>query len=183
MSGGRHRVDPEDGMREVFDLWSAETAEDLHRVLVLYPPIRGSFDAFEPFCLLQKHHETEPETSAVTAVLLLTDGRWRGGVGALARRIGESGLLGDEQLDLLARTFLLADDAVYWQVPDEWFSEEGIIIDLGEETAAVDHDEACRRDRASSDARSFHLCADGPPLMPYSAIRMSGAPCSLAPGI
>lgn len=49
----------------------------------------------------------------------------------LARRIGESGLLGDEQLDLLARTFLLADDAVYWQVPDEWFSEEGIIIDLG----------------------------------------------------
>lgn len=105
MTGTRRRVDPEDGMGEVFELWSAETAHDLHRILALYPPIRPSADAHEPFALLQKHHETESSTSAVTAMLLLTDRRWRGGVGKLVHRIAESDILDEEQLDLFAQTF------------------------------------------------------------------------------
>jgi len=142
MTGTRRRVDPEDGMGEVFELWSAETAHDLHRILALYPPIRPSADAHEPFALLQKHHETESSTSAVTAMLLLTDRRWRGGVGKLVHRIAESDILDEEQLDLFAWTFLAADDAVYWQIPDEWFGEEVIIIDLGDDVTGVDHDES-----------------------------------------
>jgi hypothetical protein len=124
------RVDPEGGLGEFAALWLAETADELHRVLTLHRPIRGSSDAFEPFGLLSKHHQTEPSTSAVTAMLLVTDRRWRGGVGRLVRRIAESGMLDDEQLDLLARTFLAADDAVYWQVPYEWLGDAVISIDL-----------------------------------------------------
>lgn len=138
----RRQVDPGDGMGEVADLWSAETADDLHRVLALYPPVRPSSDAFEPFLLLQKHHEFETSTSAVTAMLLVTDRRWRGGVGKLVHRIAESEILDEEQLDLIAQTFLAADDAVYWQVPDEWFGEDVIVIDLGDDVTGVDQDES-----------------------------------------
>lgn len=142
MTPMRRQVDPEDGMAEVAELWSAATADDLHRILALYPPIRHSADAHEPFALLQKHHQTEPSISAVTAMLLVTDRRWRGGVGKLVHRIAESDILDEEQLDLLARTFLAADDAVYWQVPDEWFGEEVIVIDLGDDVTGVDQDES-----------------------------------------
>lgn len=128
-------------MGEVVGLWSAETADDLHRILALYPPIRRSADAFEPFALLQKHHETEPSTSAVTAMLLVTDRRWRGGVGQLVRRIAESEILDEEQLDLFARTFLAVDDAVYWQVPDEWFGDDVIVIELGDDVTGLYQDE------------------------------------------
>ena len=128
-------------MGEVVELWSAETADDLHRVLALYRPIRRSADAYEPFALLEKHHQAEPATSLVTATLLVTDRRWRGGAGQLIHRIAESDILDDEQLDLLAQTFLAADDAVYWQVPDEWFGDEVIIIDLGEDVTGLVQDE------------------------------------------
>jgi len=137
----RRQVDLEDGIGEVVELWAAETADDLHRILALYPPIRRSADAYEPFALLEKHHQAEPATSLVTATLLVTDRRWRGGAGHLIHRIAESDILDDEQLDLLAQTFLAAADAVYWQVPDEWFGDEVIIIDLGEDVTGLVHDE------------------------------------------
>jgi hypothetical protein len=62
--------DPDEGAREFVELWSAPTADALHRVLVLQQPIRSSADAFEPFSLLEKHHEAEPMSSVVTATLL-----------------------------------------------------------------------------------------------------------------
>ncbi len=117
------------GVEEVLDLWSAKTADALHQVLVLYEPMRGTSDAFEPFELLAKHHETEPECSLDTALLLVTDRRWRGGAGRLVRRIAECGILDSDQLDELARCLLTADDALLWPVPDEWFAG-GIVIDL-----------------------------------------------------
>jgi hypothetical protein len=126
----RHEVDPKDGLAELTDLWSAETPGDLHRVLVLYPPIRRSADAFEPFQLLAKHHETEPGSSIVTAVLLLTDRRWSKGVGQLVRRIEQADILQPAELDLLAETFAASDGAVYWEVPEDWFGEGGVVIDL-----------------------------------------------------
>ena len=128
-------------MGELLDPWSAETADDLHRILALHLPVRRSSDAFEPFVLLQKHHASEPSTSAVTAMLMVTDRRWRGSVGRLVRTIAESDILDEEQLDLFARTFLAADDAVYWQVPDEWFGDEFIVIELGVDVAGLDQDE------------------------------------------
>jgi hypothetical protein len=123
-------VDFDEGLPEVFQLWSATTADELQRILVLHQPIRATADAHEPLALLEKHHETEPATSFVTALLLLTDRRWRKGVSQFVRRIADSGILDAEQLELLARTFLVADDALYWKVPDEWFDGPAIVIEL-----------------------------------------------------
>ena len=114
----RRSVDPEAGMREFVELWSTNSADDLHRVLVLHPIVRRSADAFEPYGLLVKHHEAEPDSSIVTALLLLTDPRWRDGVSHLVRRIEDEGVLDTGALDLLARTFLSADKVLYWKVPD-----------------------------------------------------------------
>ena len=134
----RRLVDPEDGGAEVADLWSAKTAKELHCVLVLHPSIRRSTNAFEPYLLFAKHHETEPATSVVTAMLLLTDRRWRDGVGQLARRIEASGVLDAEELDLLATAFVAADEAVFWEVPDEWFSDDVVMVVLDDTAVPVD---------------------------------------------
>jgi hypothetical protein len=136
-------VDPDEGAREFVELWSAPTADALHRVLVLHQPIRRSADVYEPFALLEKHHDAEPASSVVTATLLLTDRRWRKGVGQLVRRIADATtILDQEQLDLLAHAFLAADEALYWQVPDDWFSDDDIIIDLGAITLEPDDEDA-----------------------------------------
>lgn len=77
------------------------------------------------------HHASEPETSLTTALLLLTDRRWRDGAARLVRRIADSSILDADQLDLLARTFIAAADAIYLAVPDEWLAGgEQIVIDL-----------------------------------------------------
>jgi hypothetical protein len=120
-------------MSEFVGLSSANSADDLHRVLVLHPIVRCSADAFEPFRLLVKHHEAEPDSSIVTALLLLTDPRWRGGVAHLVRRIEDEGVLDADALELLARTFLSAEEALYWKVPDDWFDEGGVSITFDHE--------------------------------------------------
>ena len=173
-------VDPEDGAWEVAQLWTAPNADALHEVLALYPPVRRSADTFEPFALLSKHHKTEPATSIVTATLLLTDQRWRDGAGQLVRRIAESGILSEDELDLLAQTFLAAGDAVYWHVPDEWFSDDGIEIEFGPgpqegaANAAADTDESTPQP-AVARREVF------PPLRRWAAARaLSRAPDSWA---
>ncbi len=124
-------VHPDDGLQELFDLWSAPTADVLHRVLVLHQPVRGGADAFEPFALLRKHHEAEPAGSLTTALLFLTDRRWRNGSAHLVRQIADFGILDADQLRWLARTFLAAEDSIYWRVPDEWFAGgEHFVIEL-----------------------------------------------------
>ncbi len=128
-------VDPEG---EFLDLWTAPTADALHQVLVLHPPVRTMADAFEPFMLLKQHHEREPATSLTTAVLLLTDRRWHGGSSRLVAQIAESGILDDEQLDLLAEVFVAADDAVYWTCPDDWFAGSEVVIDLDDFSVVED---------------------------------------------
>jgi hypothetical protein len=105
-------------------------------------------DAFEPYFLLSKHHEAEPEQTLATAVLLLTDARWRKGASHLVRRIADGGLLDEEQLDLLARTFLAAEDAVYWTVPADWFATVGIEIALD---VAVDEEDEEEEDEDEED--------------------------------
>jgi hypothetical protein len=159
-------ADPDEGLGELLSLWSAESADDLHRVLVLHPHVRESADAFEPMALLSKHHATEPETSAETAVLLLTDRRWRGGVRHLVDRIAESGLLTGDQLDLLAMTFLAADHCVYWEVPKDWFSEESVVIVLSDEEG-VDADEVAEDVNPAVAAREV-----APTLRRWAAARL-----------
>ena len=161
----RRSVDPEDGMRELAELWSANSADDLHRVLVLHPIVRRSADAFEPYGLLVKHQEAEPDSSIVTALLLLTDPRWRDGVSHLVRRIEDEGVLDAGALDLLAQTFLSADKALYWEVPDDWFDEMGVIISFDDEPPPAEQpDEAVGPTVARRDLP--------PPLRRWAAARM-----------
>lgn len=136
-AGGEHPTDPGDHAQELVDLWSAPDANTLHRVLVLHPPAGRSADTFEPFGLLRRHHETEPATSFTTALLLLTDRRWRDGAARLVRRIADSAILTAEEVELLARTFLAAEKALFWRVPDEWLGPP-IVIEGG--FGAIDGD-------------------------------------------
>ena len=62
--------DDSDGLfTEFYNLWTADTADDLHSVLALYQPIRSSSDWFEPYQLLARHNKSESHTSTVTATL------------------------------------------------------------------------------------------------------------------
>jgi hypothetical protein len=130
------RTDPEDGFAELLALWSAESADDLHRVLVLHWPVRRIAEASEPMALLGKHHKANSEGVDVTALLLMTDRRWQPAAGQLARRIADSGLIDDDGLDALAALFLNAGPAIFWPVPDDWFGNDEIVIELSESNTA-----------------------------------------------
>jgi hypothetical protein len=115
--------DTEAGLRELAGLWLAETADDLHRVLALVPAVRATSDAYEPMDLLRTHHEREPASTMNTAVLVLTDRRWKGAVGPIVRRVEAGCLLSPADLDALARTFIAAGTHVFWPAPAEWWAE------------------------------------------------------------
>lgn len=162
------RVDAEDGLREMADLWSAETADALHRVLVLHPPIRATADTIEPMALLQRHHETEPGTSPTTAMLLLTDRRWQSATGRLARAIADSDILADEHIDVLAEAFVAADDALFWQVPDDWFAY-GIDITISTHQPVADTEEGDEPEGPTVARRDLP-----PPLRRWATAHMVG---------
>jgi hypothetical protein len=127
------RVDSEDDRNPFDDLVGLHTAADageLHRRLLCFGSGGGNkADAFEPWCLFHHVHAEEPDGAVVTALLLLTDGRWRNATGRLVRQIEESGIVPDDQLDLLAQTFLAAGPQVFWEAPGDWFTGPAIVLD------------------------------------------------------
>lgn len=137
-------MEPDAGLAEMASLWSAEDAAVLHRVLLFAPPLRSTFDAFEPMAILRKHHESESDASAMTAMLAIDGRRWRGAAGQLIRAVEDSGILDGEEMDLFADTFLAADDAVFYRVPEEWWGPE-VTLDLrrweGDEVVETDQPE------------------------------------------
>lgn len=153
-------VDDDDERTPLDDLVALHTAEDadeLRRRLVLFPAGPGNpSDAFEPWCLLHGAHNGDPDGAAATALLLLTDRRWRKATGRLIRRIEESEIVPHDDLDLLAQAFLAADAQVYWEAPGAWFGGPGIVIDFGPEGA---HHEPDREGLADDSG-------DGPVVVP-----------------
>lgn len=125
-------VDLQDGWTPLDDLVALHTAEaagELHRRLLCFGDGGGNTsDAFEPWCLFHRFHADEPDGAVVTALLLLTDRRWRNATGRLVRRIEDSGFVPDDQLDLLAQAFL-AGPQVYWEAPAGWFDGPTIVLD------------------------------------------------------
>lgn len=118
------RIDEWTPLEEMFALSDAPSVEEFHQRLVLFPPVeRNRSDAFEPGCLFRHYHETEKHGAATTAFLLVTDGRWRNATGRIMDTIATSGLIGDEDLDLLAQSFLAAERCLYWQGPEGWFDD------------------------------------------------------------
>ncbi len=79
-------------------------------------------------------HKGNPEGGASTALLLLTDRRWINAAGRFVRRIEESDLLSQDDLDLLARAFLAAGEQVYCEAPGHWFGGPIVQIELGVRT-------------------------------------------------
>ncbi|MGO9873064.1 MAG: hypothetical protein ACLPVY_04620 [Acidimicrobiia bacterium] len=150
------------GLRRGFDvdlvqdefvlLLSADDADALHQLLVLRTPFRREADATVPISLLEKHHETEPSTSVVTAMLLLTDRRWRDGASRLAWRIEEAGFVSPDELDLLGQAFVAADAHVFWRVPDEWFGTPVFEVEVEVEIGSADDTEAAPDDPGDDDA-------------------------------
>jgi len=126
-------VDVEDDWTSLDDLVALHTANgagELHRRLLCFGYGGGNkADAFEPWCLFHKVHADEPDGAVATALLLLTDRRWCNATRRLVRRIEESGLVPEEQLDLLAQTFLVAGAQVYWEAPGDWFDGPAIVLD------------------------------------------------------
>lgn len=167
----RTHASSDDFFAEFADLWTAETADDLHRILTFQQPIRSSADWFEPYSLLVRHHRSEPHTSPVTATLLLTDMRWRKGVGRLVRRIAESDIIDAADLDMLARTFVTASDHVYWEVPESWFGNEWIEAYLDGGAAASD-DTASGNDEVLDDERVVVARRVHPPLRRWAVAHL-----------
>lgn len=139
-------------------LHTAGDVEEFRRRLVCYPagPTNKS-DSFEPLCLFKQFHENLPQGAATTAVLLVTDERWRSGAGRLMRHIDESGLIPSGELDLLAQTFLAAGPQVYWEAPGAWFGGPAITIDLGPHEDDTDDSDDSDGDLSPEDAAD-----DGP---------------------
>lgn len=164
--------DPDDVFQEFADLWKAETAEDLHRVLTLHQPFRSSADWFEPYSLLRRHHKREPHTSTITATLLLTDMRWRKGVGRLVQRIADSGMIEDADLDLLARTFVAAGDHVYWEVPESWFGAESIAISIEHEADVANSTDEIVDEESVEDERVVVARRVHPPLRRWAVAHL-----------
>lgn len=129
-------MDLQDDWSPLDDLVALHTADDageLHRRLLCFGDGGGNkADAFEPWCLLRQFHTDDPDGAVVTALLLLTDRRWRNATGRLVRRIEESGLVPYDQLDLLAQTFLAAGPQVYREAPRDWFDGPAIVLDADE---------------------------------------------------
>lgn len=127
------QVDLDDGWSPLDDLVALHNAEDageLHRRLLCFGDGGGNkADASEPWCLLHRFHADEPDGAADTALLLLTDRRWRNATARLVQRIDESGLVPHDQLDLLAQTFLAAGPKVFWEAPADWFGGPAIVLD------------------------------------------------------
>lgn len=155
----------------MFALSDAATIDEFHRRLVLFPPAkRNRSDAFEPVCLFRHHHHNHRRGAPTSALLLVTDDRWRNATGRIMATIAASGLIAEEDLDLLAQSFLAADRCVYWQAPEEWF-EDGIEIILEDmadwATADPDAGSAPTAGRPIVVAREIR-----PPLRRWAAARL-----------
>jgi hypothetical protein len=159
-------------------LWTADSADELHRALVLRLPALGdASDAFEPLMLLRAAHRDRPDGAAQTALLLLTDSRWRRATSRLVRAIDESGLVPEEHLDLLARAFLAANDTLYWKAPAEWF--DGPEITLRHPEATCDRNQPSEPD----DAPVMIARRVPPPVRRWAAARLLRADPSAWSGI
>ena len=123
---------------ELADLSSSSTVEELHRRLVLLPTAGGdAADTFIPMALFNQFHRGNPEAAATTALLLVTDNRWRNATGRLMDAISSSGLVPSDHLDLLAESFLESGAFLYWRSPPGWRLHEDIAPTVNQEKQTV----------------------------------------------
>jgi len=158
----------------------ATDLDEMYQRLLFRPPIRSNtWDTFGAWCVFHRFHEHDPDGAVTTAALLVTDPRWRSGAGRLMSQIADAGLVPDEELELLAETFVAAGPQVYWPVPPEWFTGPEIVIDLGADGGPGGDDEPVDRAVAEDDDRPVVVGRQVlAPLRRWAAARLLGS----APG-
>jgi len=137
------RASGQERMADLEALLSATTPDELHHVLVLGWPAAVVREPSAPLSWLRRVHRESPADIETTAVLLVTDVRCRSIGAELLAGLEKTGQLSAEVLDLLAETFVSADEFVYWECPDEWF-QDGVLVLLdpsGSDAGPDDEDE------------------------------------------
>ena len=115
-------------MADLGNLLDAATTDELHRALVLFAPACQEREPALAVALFRGVHEGAADGAAVTALLLMTDDRWSVTARPVAARLEATGLVPDDELDLLARAFVAAGDTVHWACPADWFDGPEIVI-------------------------------------------------------
>lgn len=115
-------------MADLGNLMGATTAGELHHALVLFAPAFQEREPTAAIALFRRVHECDADGAVVTAMLLMTDDRWSVTARPVAARLEATGLVPDDELDLLARAFVAADDTVHWACPVDWFDGSEIVI-------------------------------------------------------
>lgn len=155
----RHRAD--DRLDDLSGLVAADSADELHRHLVLRPPGMRERDVFLAITALRHVHQHDSTGVGESIVLIATDPRWQAVGHPLMQAIEGADLVDDELLDVVAEAFVRSGDAVYWQCPDGWFdSDSSIEIEIQVDGVVDEEDEA----GAGADTDSAGAAADGPPV-------------------
>lgn len=123
------RYGPEARMADLGNLLDADSPDELHRALVLFVPACQEREPSLAVAVFRTIHERDADGAVVTAMLLMTDDRWSVTARPVAAALEATGLVPDDELDLLARAFVAAGEAVHWRLPAEWFSGPEIVLD------------------------------------------------------
>lgn len=102
--------DPMTGLQDLGALWLNESTGGLYRALLCGPGRPPSSDHLEAVSLFRRHHAEESEGAELTALLLVTERRWRGAAARVMREVEALAILDEDALDHLAELFVWADD-------------------------------------------------------------------------
>jgi hypothetical protein len=116
---------------DLLELMNAKTASELHRVILLGSSAAHEREPSMPLSYFRNVHDQDGQGAVQTAMLLVTDLRWRVAAGPLIEAIDATGIVSPGELDLLALAFIHADASVFWECPADWFST--FAIEIGEE--------------------------------------------------
>ncbi len=122
--------DVEARLEDMTALGTAASPDELHTALVLRPPAAFEREHSVPLNYFVRAHERGPAAAVTTAMLLVTDPRWVPVAQRLMRAIAATGIVSDDDLDLLAEVFVVAGPQVYWACPDGWLDGPGVVIDF-----------------------------------------------------
>src|SRR2546427_7857885 len=147
-------------LQDLGALWLAESPEELWRALVLGGGLGASSNHWDAGLLFRHHHGDGQPGALDTALLLCTDLRWRRATAGLIAEIAGSGLLNQDELAVLAESFL--NEAVVWEAPEAW--TEGGCIEIVLCESADDDDDGGPGQEESSPGPLWVRRAVQPPL-------------------
>lgn len=125
-------------MADLGALLAATDADSLHRALVLHPPALQEREPLIAIGLFRSAHDCDAAGAVVTAMLLMTDSRWSATARSLAIAIEATAIVPGDDLDLLAQTFVLAEESIYWSCPSEWFDGPEIVVAIDDDATEAD---------------------------------------------